>query len=407
MVQIIDENRKRTGGENFAQAIQGPLESYSQYQQMQKQQSVGEALREAGGDPRMLYAPQEIQKSYAQSLFGKEKPETALQEATRKLKEAQLKDLEESQELDNLIWGRNAKPPSMGDQLQRGLPEEQMQGGLQQPDQEPFDKKKIPKDLLRQAASAAGQPGKRGQRGNEAKALLEEIEKQEKIQRDQYEKSPEFAREKILAENQARADSKYFSDLNERRSKQILKKESLSRLESMNKKRATGKAYESFLDKFGLTALTSEGRREYAAETKNQLTDFKQIAGSQLSAAEFFVLAGAYPNADFSPEANQAIIDNLKQVHDTLNKEDEIAHKLKKENKGKIPEDFQSKVNKELQEYVSKKIDKMKDNIRKIQNEQYGIPKGFTLMFDRQGEPLSVPDDKVVELIEGGLADLP
>lgn len=237
--------------------------------------------------------------------------------------------------------------------------------------------------------------------------IARSMEAHNKTIQKKKEQSPEYQRQQYLTQEQAKADTKFYSDLQERRSKQILKKESLSRLENMTKKGATGKPYEKYLESIGLTALTSEGRREYSAEAKNQFTDFKSIVGSQMSAQEFFTLAGAYPSADFSKEANEAIINNLKQVHDTLDKEYEIATNLKKQNGGKIPEQFQEKINEKLQEYVSSKVQKMKENIRIIQNEQYGIPKGHTLMFDHNGDPLSVPEDKVIELIEEGLANLP
>ena len=175
----------------------------------------------------------------------------------------------------------------------------------------------------------------------------------------------------------------------------------------MTKKGYTGKAYESFLDKTGLTSLSSTGRREFSAEAKNQFTDFKSIAGSQLSASEFFILAGAYPNPDFSNEANAAIVSNLEQIHDTMDKEYEIKNRLIKENGGKIPSNIQQKVNNELQGYVTNKMEKMKDNFRTIMRDKFKIPDGFELMFDKDGEPLSVPENEVAKLLEEGLADLP
>ncbi len=40
-------------------------------------------------------------------------------------------------------------------------------------------------------------------------------------------------------------------------------------------------------------------------------------------------------------------------------------------------------------------------------NEEHGIKPGFTLMFDKKGEALHVPENKVSEILENGWADLP
>jgi len=231
-------------------------------------------------------------------------------------------------------------------------------------------------------------------------------QKAEQFEYKKGQESLEHQRDEKLNAEQAKSDSEFYNDLNQRRSKQILKKDSIERLEKINKKGVTGKAYEKVLERLGLTSQTSSGRRELSAEVKNQFTDFKQIAGSQLSASEFFVLTGAYPNADFSQEANQAIIDNIKIVHDTFDKEDEIAEKLIKENKGKIPERFQAKVNEEMQKYISSRSTELKNNLKKVQYEQLGIPKGHTLLIAPDGGDLSVPDGEVDFYIEKG-ASLP
>jgi len=237
---------------------------------------------------------------------------------------------------------------------------------------------------------------------------LREKRETEALNEAKRQKSPEFQRETELTKAQAQSDTKYYNNLQEQRSKQVLKKESLNRLKRINKEGVSGKAWERVAENIGLTSLTSEGRREFSAEVKNQFTDFKAIAGSQLSAQEFFVLAGAYPNADFSKEANDAIIQNLEDVHDTLDKEHDIAEELIKENGGKKPENFQAKVNGRMQAYISKKISRMKENLQKVMNAQYNIPQGHTLMFDlKTGDPLSVPDDQIARLLDEGLADLP
>lgn len=218
--------------------------------------------------------------------------------------------------------------------------------------------------------------------------------------------SPEHQRAQRLATSQAASDVKYNQSLEESSKQHFLKEQTLNRLEALNKKGVSGKPYERLLEKFGLVSLTSSGRREFSAEVKNLITDIRSILGSQFTGFEFQTILNAYPSADFSSEANSAIIKNLRDFQDIKKKEIEFANQIKKEGKGKIPEDFQSKVNERLNEYVDSKIPAIKENTRKILNAEYKIPSGYTLMFDDRGEPLSVPEKEVDKYLNLG-ATLP
>jgi hypothetical protein len=217
---------------------------------------------------------------------------------------------------------------------------------------------------------------------------------------------PEKLREKQLAGAQATSDIKYNQELQSAHKQHELKTQTLDKLEKLNNKGVTGKPYEKLLEKFGLVNLTSEGRREFAADVKNLITDIRSILGAQFSQFEFQTILNAYPSADFSQEANRAIINNLKEFQDIRHQEFQISKDIKKENGGKIPEDYQSKVNDRLQEYAQSKLPDIKENTRKILSEEYGIPSGSTLMFDPQGEPMNVPDELIGQLLEQG-ASLP
>lgn len=391
MVQIIQENRKPTRTEQFNQSLKGIGDVgkglagiTSQSRSAQKQAS---ALKGQGIDPSVMNLPREAQAAYFKNQFIPEKKLTPLQESQKNLAEQRLQNLQSEERHFNQIYDDENNP----DIIEEIFEITQKKSPIA----------RVPENKLRKLAAFQGQPGRKGIMGNEAQAELDRLHK-EKIE------SPEYQRDIALSKSQAQSDSKFYQDLNERKSKQILKKESLERLKALGKKRVTGKIWESVADRMGLTQLTSDGYREYTAEQKNQFTDFKAIAGSQLSAREFFTLASAYPNANFSPEANEAIIRNLEAVHDTLDKEEEFAKELRKENKGKIPEFFQEKVNSKLQNYVAEKAKEIKENTIKIMNAQYGISEGHTLMFDPEtGDALNVPDDKVFELLSDGLADLP
>lgn len=401
MVQIIQENKKPTFSQKLNIGLGRGLETGSQLFAQHKQEQMKEQQKKAVSSlmgNEIANLPENLQKLFVDYTL-KGQNEQALNAQKLAWNNQKLRAIETERGLEPGSLQAYESDPAMAERITK--PSKPVTGSEPVPKNISQSIKKVLSnnpnanaDELRIAMDEEGIPPTYSNPYTENRRRMEES-------------SPETLREKQIATAQASSDVKYISDLNQSRSKQILKKSSLDRLKAMSKKKATGKAYEKFLENMGLTALTSEGRREFAAEVKNQFTDFKQIAGSQLSAQEFFILAGAYPNPDFSPEANEAIIKNLEDVHDTLDKELEISQKLIKENKGKIPDNVQQKVNNELQDYVSNKTEKMKDRIKLIMNEQYGIPKGFTLMFDKDGEPLSVPEHEVVRLLEENLADLP
>lgn len=218
--------------------------------------------------------------------------------------------------------------------------------------------------------------------------------------------SPEHQRQQHLESAQAQADVKYNQQLQEASKQHALKEQTLNRLEKLNQKGVTGKPYEKLLEKSGLVAFTSDGRREFAADVKNLITDIRSILGAQFTGFEFQTILNAYPSADFSKGANEAIIKNLKDFQDIKSKEVEFSRDIKKENGGKIPQDFQSLVNERVHEYAVSKIPDIKANTMKIMNEEYGIKPGYILMFDPNGEPLNVPEDRMTEALDKG-ASLP
>lgn len=397
-IQFLDLPQKPSLGQRFSNAVGAGLqEGEKMLQENQREKAIKSLMGDKGEEIAKL--PPDLQKLYIEhNLKGAQKSNEAAQELAGN--KAKIADLEKRRDLAPGSLSAYENDPKMAEQVSRQAKEQKINQADRPIDPNQLDRIKKVRSLPEfQNAS----PSTKYQMLTDAGVS----ERNSKSEAEIASNEPKNVREEKINEAQATADVKFYNDLNDRKNKQIFKKDSLKRLESINKKGVSGKVYEKILDSSGLTAKTSEGRREFAAEVKNQFTDFKQIAGSQLSAQEFFILAGAYPNPDFSQEANQAIIDNLNLVHDTLDEEDNIAKRLKKENGGKIPEYFQEKVNTELQAYVSNRLDKMKENLHKIQNEQYGIKPGFTLMFDKNGDALSIPDDKVAGFMEDGVAFLP
>lgn len=214
------------------------------------------------------------------------------------------------------------------------------------------------------------------------------------------EESPRRKRQQEIAKLQAKTDLDYYNSLQSEKEKAIIKERDLNKIEELVKKKAGGKIYERLLESAGFTELTSEGRRELASSLKNLYTDFKTIVGSQMSAQEFFTLTQAYPNPNYSEEANLAIIDNIKDALAFRNKRQEIAVKLKKQNKGEIPEFLQEKVNAELEKYATELNEKIKARSRLIRSELYKLEDINTLK-DLEGNTYrSVPKDVAIDMLD-------
>lgn len=351
-------------GSNLSQGFLQAIQS--------KQESKRNALAQEANEEREL---RKMQIEHA--LKGKQQ-----QELERMKQEGKRQILGEKQDYLNRLLNQNTS--QNGDEKSR-----QQKSGL--------DAANIPDEVIAQASAIDPNMGRA--LGHAKDVALREKREQEKM-------SPEFQRQQHLESSQAQADVKYNQSLQEASKQHELKEQTLDRLEKLNFKGVTGKPYEKLLEKFGLVALTSEGRREFAADVKNLITDIRSILGGQFSNFEFQTILNAYPSADFSKEANSAIIKNLKGFQDIKKKEVEFAQQLKKENKGKIPYDFQSQVNEMVREYAQAKIPEIKENTREIMNAEYGIPKGYTLMFAPDGEPLSVSQNDVAKYLDLG-ASLP
>lgn len=386
MVQILPPGRQRqTLAQKLARGIGAGLESAEDlYQQNQAERRLvqeNEAAKRLGIDLSGISDPKMREQALAETLKG--------QTEANKFKRKQ-------ETINEFLGNRPAEPKSKGQMLASQGREEV---------QNKFDPSLVSDEDILRAYQIDHDLGHALEVQKES--ALREKRAQKEFELKEKKSSPEYQREQHLESAQATADVKYNQQLEEASKQHALKEQTLNRLEQLNKKGVTGKPYEKLLEKAGLINLTSEGRREFAADVKNLITDIRSILGAQFTGFEFQTILNAYPSADFSQGANEAIIRNLKDFQDIKSKEVEIARRIKKENNGKIPPDFQSQVNEKVHEYAMSKIPSIKDNARKIMNEEYGIPKGHTLMLDKKGEPLSVPEDKVSELLENGLADLP
>jgi hypothetical protein len=378
--------RAKTFGDRLVQGIQGASEKGAEL--------FGEHQKKKEADASQTRENEALKRLYDVNLSGVTDPK-ARQEIIGELAKTSGK----SQFLDRLRGGGQSGNPPLPAGKSQPAKEAQQQG--EQAPQDPNS----PSGWYDQLSDSQRQefaftyP-------QEAKALEHDRQNRLTQQENARKTSPEFVRGQKITQAQADADVKYNTQLQETSKQHELKSQALNRLESLNNKGVTGKPYEKLLEKGGLTALTSDGRREFAADVKNLITDIRSILGSQFTGFEFQTILNAYPSADFSKGANAAIIKNLKEFQNIKEKEVEFAKQLKKDNRGKIPEDFQSKVNDLVHAYANTRVNSIKDNTQKIMNEEYGIPEGNVLMFAPDGEPINVPGDEVSKYLEIG-ANLP
>lgn len=386
-MQIIPAAQRRPSvGQRLSNAVGTGLQAgnqlVQQHQQKQKEEQENQYIKDNFGiDLTGISNPETRKAIFTEQLKGKSK-ENLLNQKTQKFGE--------------ILGGGQQNPQPTGQQL-IGNPQEMMQDGQElsqnMGQQSPQGQRKFTDDQILQATNLDPNLGR------EMRMANDEIAREERHRQDldfkKMKESPEHRRETQIENSQAQADVKYNQTLQESSKQHELKQQTLDRLETLNKKGVTGKPYEKLLEKSGLINLTSEGRREFAADVKNLITDIRSILGGQFSNFEFQTILNAYPSADFSKEANAVIIKNLKNFQDIKKKEVEFAQQLKKDNKGKIPFDFQAIVNEKVREYAATKLPEIKMNTQKIMNEEYGIKPGFTLMFDPEGNPLNVPESDV------------
>ena len=393
-IQVIQEKRKPTFAEKMnlglERGMQGMSQVAEQYQKHQSKQSMEKLF-----GPEVANLPHELQKEYVskhlQGGLEERKQQIKYQNQINMMKQLGL-DFGEGEGQQQEQPQMNAQEPNQG------------MSGNEQPQPEPKQGQRRP-NLYSQSkinAMALVNPAVADKMQKRNDQIREQERHEETIALRKQERSPEVIREQRLSTAQAEADVKYNQELQAAHKQHEIKTSTLNRLEDLNKKGITGKPYEKMLEKFGLVNLTSEGRREFAADVKNLITDIRSILGGQFSTFEFQTILNAYPSADFSQTANEAIIKNLKEFQDIRNQEFKIAKNIKSENGGKIPEDFQSRVNDRLQEYAQSKLPQIKQNTQEIMREQLGVAVGNTILLAPDGEPIAVPNEDVERVLQLG-----
>ncbi len=392
MVQIIEENRRPSTRDAFFNMMG------------QGANAMAQSLMGEKNKAQMQQENEQIKKTFGVDLTGINNPEARKAILTESLKGMSRENIlkKKSQQFSDILNQRN-EPESFGEEINNvkdlaSFQSQEEQGNAPSQQRKSQRAQKYTDQQILQATNLDPNLGREMRMANDQ--INKQQRHEEKFGLEKEKSSSEYKRQQQLESSQAQADVKYNQQLQETSKQHELKEQTLDRLEKLNKKGVTGKPWEKLAEKAGLVNITTEGRREFAADVKNLITDIRSILGGQFSNFEFQTILNAYPSADFSKEANSAIIRNLKEFQGIKKKEVEFAQAIKKENGGKIPVDFQALVNEKVRDYTSSRASSIKENTRKILNEEYAIPKDHTLMFDTQGEPLSVPDSEVAKYLD-------
>lgn len=377
---MYEENNLKRGNLAYQQQLQEQgLQKQQMMQQQQQQQEASalqQALQQSGNNPQALF-----QSILTNPGISDSTKKTALDFVLNQQKQQQKQAL--LSEIFPGLTSENGQAPGLNQQASAS---------------KAFDPANI--DDSKIAALATIDPNLARTIQSQKEAKIKNELSQKKFEASEKKATPEFRREEAINSAQAKTDIEYNKKLQEYEKNIKEKQSTLDRLEQLNQKGVTGKPYEKALEKFGLVALTSDGRREFSADIKNLITDIRSILGSQFTGFEFQTILNAYPSPDFSKGANASIIKNIKEFNSIKQKEFDFARDLKKENKGKIPEDFQSQVNERLNQYTQSRLPEIKKNIQQVLKDQYSIPDGSVLMIAPDGQPLSVREDEIDKYLQ-------
>ena len=265
MVQIIGQGRVKPPsasqrlGMGLSRAAGGLIEHLSQQQQMNQSNQMinqeNEAAKRLGLDLSGITDPKIRQEIFSSALKGRNLQDVELLKQQGKQRQQQEKMSYLSQ-----FFGGGEPQGQEETQGMQGAGQGQMgQGG--------FDVSQLSDAQIAQVNSIDPNVGRALSHAKDV--ALREKRAEREFLATQEQRSPEKIREKQVTGAQATADIKYNQELQSAHKQHEIKTQTLNRLEELNKKGVTGKPYEKLLEKFGLVNLTSEGRREFSAETKN------------------------------------------------------------------------------------------------------------------------------------------
>src|ERR1044071_2892401 len=407
--RVLDLSPKpRTQPTNLERIVEGYAEGLRRNKESDELASIYEKYKEEG-----MGIEQKIQAIRSNPKISNATKVNAISDLTtvaginEKLQEKEtnkqkISDIEQRRNLPPGSLAAYEDDPKMGEQISRPPKE----GKTNQAD------RPINEDQLRRIQEVEDSPEfEKASNADKQKMLRNNLVSKENIDSVMKpyieEGKPGQKRQEVLAGDQAKEDIKFYNDQIDQIPKLLSKEKTMQQAEALNEEGATGSLYDQALERAGLVGLTSDGRREFTSIAKDVIKNenMKAVVGSQMSREEFKFFVDATINPNFSKEANARIIrkENLALRYGKLYAD--ITNQIVQNNEGVIPERLQAKVNDEFRIQSQKIAEEVKKNeleYRMIKS----VPKGFTLMYDKDRNPLHVPNNKVRVLEKQKLATL-
>lgn len=348
MVHIY-ENKRQSTGERLSQGLSRGLDFASQFAEnhIQKQKEA-QALKQMGIDPDVANLPENAKAEYFKHAFAREKGLTPLQESQKRLSDARLRDLEETQNFEQRLRGKN-QPID-----------------INQNDQE-FVDSKIPdidlsEDELSHYAGHAGQPGKRGVLGNIAKTKIEKKEKDVIAEQKRFEADREF---------HTKVSRPVIDAANETLKNNSIKKGLTSQLRRDIESGNTSGIYPYIVDKLGLESFRNPESARFTNEVKNLFVEsINDIPGARPNMFMERLLSTAQPLIGRTPEANLSVLDVGDFIDDIKAEQSRQELQIAKEDREKFgyaKEDISERARDRMGDYANKKQEQMAIKIRNRQ----------------------------------------
>lgn len=206
------------------------------------------------------------------------------------------------------------------------------------------------------------------------------------------ENKPKAERDSTIAKEQAKKDVEFAQKQTALIPEIMAQMKTLKEAIPLVLSGAGGGIIDQVFESLGLLQYTSSGRRELTSVAKDSLKNIgmREMMGGKVSNLEFSFFENSTISPKFSKDANLRII---KKEMLALKYKELYAHtaqRLRDESGGRIPENFQHKVNKEY----TKAIEPLNKQLKVLHKEFdliTKVPKDKVLMFNKKGQPVHVP----------------
>ncbi len=365
MVQIIDENRKRTTAEKFSNAVGTGIEAFEKIKNKTEQKKLlkeeNDAAKKLGVDLTGIVDPKMRQQIMVESLKGINK---------NKLFKEQMKLFDENEnEPENKITNE--------DQLPFSKDKDNVDQSKKTSNKKPYPENKIAKMSIINPALA-----------REMRAANDAVTQQQKLELGQQK---EQTRKSERIDEQTK---KFDETLNDQATAADKKNRALERQMKLVDKVGW---YDRMVSvAFGNTPmgnlLKSDNAVELDANTLPQMEGQRAILGGILSDSDIRLLMQKIVTSDKSPEANKRIAKSMTMENNLMIAKKRIGDEIKAKNDGLRPANYEAEIEKVYNERYGKDIQDMFDSIMSLPDDEKKISK-----FRRKVPPGTKLNNKAID----------